>query len=76
MENWEDLCGLPAAVNPPHPVGATLIYEACEEGGSVIENGEILFVAQEPDGSLQYLVCPATAGFPTPVWPEQILASL
>ena len=63
----------PPAMNAPHAVGQTLFYD---ENGQV-ENGEILYVAacdpQTGEPNLHYIVSPAEAGFPTPIWPEQII---
>jgi hypothetical protein len=67
--DWEALYGPPAS-NAPHSVGETLIYDEC----GTVENGEILYVAAEPE--LHYLVSPGEAIFPTPVWPSQIITAM
>lgn len=69
QNDWQELYG-PPATGAPYSVGESLVYE---ENGAV-ENGEILYVAAEPD--LHYIVSPAGDIFPTPVWPEQIIASI
>lgn len=60
----------PPAVDAPHAIGATLIYD----DAGCVENGEILYVATEPE--LHYIVSPATDAFPTPVWPVQVIAAM
>ena len=74
-QDWQATYG-PPATGAPHSIGETLIYDDC---GS-IENGEILYVAatnpQTGEADVHYIVSPAIAAFPTPVWPDQIIASL
>jgi hypothetical protein len=73
-EEYLELYG-PPALNPPYKPGQTLFYD---DNGTP-ENGTILYVAAENrDGQpdLRYIVSPAEAAFPTPVWPDQIITAM
>ena len=72
--NWGDFYG-PPATNAPYTVGQTIFYD---DNGQ-IENGEILYVAAQNEAGeddLHYIVSPAEAAFPTPVWPRQIITAM
>ena len=65
----------PAASDAPYKPGQTLVYD---DNGS-IENGEILYVAAQNEAGqpdLHYIVSPAIATFPTPVWPSQVITAM
>lgn len=65
----------PPALDAPHKPGETLVYD---DNGS-IENGEILYAAAQNDAGqpdLHYIVSPAIATFPTPVWPSQVITAM
>jgi hypothetical protein len=66
---WEATYG-PPVTDAPYIVGQTLFYDDC----GTVENGEILSIACQPE--LLYIVSPATDAFPTPVWPQQVIAAL
>lgn len=63
----------PLATEAPYQPGASIIYS--DQAGAV-ENGKVLWVARQDDSTLLYVVSPAIAAFPTPIWPEQIIAAM
>ena len=72
--DYEELYG-PPATNAPYRPGQTLFYD---DSGSA-ENGEVLYAAAEDEHGepdLHYIVSPAKAGFPTPVWPNQVITAM
>lgn len=73
-EELQELYG-PPATDAPYKPGQTLFYD---DNGTP-ENGEILYAAAEDEEGkpdLHYIVSPAKAGFPTPVWPSQIITAM
>lgn len=74
--NWEEVYG-PPAINPTYRVGQTLFYADLET--NTVENGEILYVGQGGLGhpkDITYVVSPAQAGFPTPVYHQQVITAM
>ena len=74
-QDWAAIYG-PPATGAPYAVGETLIYDNC----GTVENGKILYVAatnpRTGEADLHYVVSPAREGFPSPVWPHQIIAAM
>lgn len=74
--NWEEVYG-PPAINPTYQVGQTLVYVDLET--KAVENGEILYVGQggtDDPKDVCYVVSPAIAAFPAPVYTSQVITAL
>jgi hypothetical protein len=68
----EELYG-PPVLTAPHAIGATLVYQ---DGDGTLDNGPVLYVAAGGQDGPYYVVSPATTGFPSPVWPRQIITAM
>lgn len=73
---FEEVYG-PPAINPAYQISQALIYTDLET--KTVENGEILYIAQggtEDANDVCYVVSPAIAAFPTPVYHPQVIAAM